>query len=105
MRYVVLSVLSLMLAVTLLAPQSSAADKIERLTGTVKRISKDTSTIEIAAGSALSHTVIYSSDTKFTKRKAPGSIDDLKEGRRVICLGKFDDKARLLASQIDVRTE
>ena len=105
MRYVVLSVLSLLLAVTLLAPQTSAADKIERLTGTIKRISKDTSTIEIAAGSAPPHKVIYNSDTKFTKRKAPGSIDDMKEGRRVICLGKYDDKARLLASQIDVRNE
>jgi hypothetical protein len=59
----------------------------------------------IAKGSNPPHTVIFSSTTKFTKRNQPGSIDDLKEGRRVICLGKFDDKARLLATQIDVRTE
>ncbi len=105
MRYVVLSVLSLMLAVTLLAPQSSAADKGDRVEGTVKTINKDTSTIVVAKGSNPPHTVIFNADTKFTKRNQPGSMDDLKEGRRVICLGKFDDKTRLMAARIDVRTE
>lgn len=107
MRYVVLSVLSLMLAVTLLAPQSSAADKPkgDRLEGTIKTMNKDTSMITIAKGSNPPHTVIYSASTKFTKRNQPGSLDDVKEGRRIICLGKFDDKARLMATQIDVRTE
>ena len=107
MRYVVLSVLSLMLAVTLLAPQSSAADKGkgDRVEGTVKTINKDTSTIMVAKGSNPQHAVIFNADTKFTKRNQPGSMDDLKEGRRVICLGKFDDKTRLMATRIDVRTE
>ncbi len=107
MRYVVLSVLSLMVAVSLLAPQSSAADKAkgDRLEGTVKTINKDTSTIMIAKGSNPPHTVIFSATTKFTKRNQPASLDDVKEGRRLICLGKFDDKTRLMATQIDVRTE
>ena len=107
MRYVGMSVLSLMLAVTCLVPQLSAADKPkeERLSGTVKTINKDTSTITIAKGSSPARTVIYGNDTKFTMRNQPGSMTDLKEGRRVICLGKFDDKARLMATRIDIRGE
>ena len=106
MRYVILSVLSLMLAVTLMAPLSSADQaKGDRLEGTVKTINRDTSTIMIAKGSNPKHTVIFSSSTKFTKRNQPGSLDDVKEGRRIICVGKFDDKSRLMATQIDVRTE
>lgn len=107
MRYVGLSVLSLVLAVSLLDPQLSAADKAkeQRLSGTVKTINKDTSTITIAQGSTPRRTVIYSQDTKFTMRNQPGSITDMKEGRRVVCLGKYDDKAQLMATRIDIRGE
>ena len=73
--------------------------------GRVKTINKDSSTIVIAKGSNPPHTVIFNAETKFTKRNQPATVEDLKEGRRVICLGKFDDKARLLATRIDVRTE
>ena len=47
--------------------------------------------------------VAYSADTKVTYRNKPGSMDDVKEGRRVIVLGKFNDKTQLVATRIDVR--
>ncbi len=32
-----------------------------------------------------------------------GTIDEIKGGTRLICLGKFDEKGRLLATRIDIR--
>jgi hypothetical protein len=49
--------------------------------------------------------VVYTPETKYTKRNKPGgSLDELKDGVRVICVGKFDENARLMASRIDIRT-
>jgi catabolite regulation protein CreA len=95
--------LGLMLAA--LVVQLSAADKEGRVSGVVQMVSKDTSTITVREGS-VPHAVVYSGDTKFTNRNKLGSIDDVKEGRRIICIGKFDDKgAKLMAIRVDVRTE
>jgi len=65
---------------------------------------KNTSTITLRKAN-IHRAVVYTNDTKFTKRSKPGSLDDVKGGRRLICLGKFDEKARLVATHIDVRTE
>ncbi len=98
----------LCLTLVALVVQLSAADKAAssgRVSGIVQMVSKDTSTITVRKGS-VPHTIVYTAETKFTNRNKPGSIDDVKEGRRVICLGKFDDKgAKLMATRIDVRTE
>lgn len=101
---------SVMLGVFLalgLAAQAGAADKKKddkekRLSGRVQMISKDTSTITIRASGATRY-VVYNADTKYTFRNAPSSLDEVKDGRRVICLGKFDEKVRLVATRIDVR--
>lgn len=77
-------------------------DQEDRLTGSVQMINKDTSVVTIRKGN-ITRQVVYNADTKFTYRNKPGSLDDVKEGRRVICLGKFDDKTRLVATRIDVR--
>jgi len=89
-----------------LASQASAQEKKgkkeERLAGTVHMINKDTSTITIRRGN-LQRQVVYSADTKFTYRNKPGTLEDVKDGRRVICLGMYDEKTRLMASRVDVR--
>ena len=54
------------------------------------------------AGNA-QHQVVYNADTKFTKDNKPASIDDVSNGKRVICLGKLNDKGQLVARAIDVR--
>jgi len=93
--------LSLAVATSAQAQEKGKA-KEDQLSGTVQMINKDTSTVTIRRGN-IQRQVVYSADTKFTYRNQPSTIDELKEGRRVICLGKFNDKTQLVASRIDVR--
>ena len=82
--------------------QDKSKGKEDRLSGVVHMINKDTSTVTIRRGN-VQRQVVYNSDTKITYRNAAGSMDEVKEGRRVICLGKFNDKTQLVATRIDVR--
>jgi hypothetical protein len=102
-----LSALCLALVVSLAILPLSAADKADnKITGTIKMINKDASTLTVRPrNSANTKTVVYSADTKITLRTKPATMDAVKEGRRVICLGKLDDKNRLVATHIDVRSE
>jgi Cu/Ag efflux protein CusF len=81
-----------------------AQPKEDRVSGAVQMIDKNSSTLTLRKDN-IHRAVVYTNDTKFTKHDKPASLDDVKEGRRVICLGKFDEKARLVATRIDVRTE
>ena len=100
--------LALLLGAALASPTalSYAQDKSkeDRVTGTVQLVKKDTMTILVTgeAGNA-QHQVVYNADTKFTKDNKPGSIDDVSTGKRVICLGKLNDKGQLVARNVDVR--
>lgn len=80
---------------------------LDRIEGFVVSIDKDKSSISLRqkSGTNVMWTVVYSPDTKFTYRNSPSSVDEVKEGRRVICLGKFDDKSTMAAQRIDVRTK
>ena len=97
--------LLLSLAVMAQAPyQKKTSTKEDRLSGTVHRVDKDTSTIIVRTGS-VQREVVYNAETKFTIQDKPdGSSDDVIVGRRVICLGKFNDKAQLLATRVEVRS-
>src|SRR6266545_5520309 len=96
--------LSLLFAVSVFAADDKAAKpgKPDRLDGRIQMINKDTSTITLEKGT-IKRQVVYGGDTKVTYRSKPSSMDEVKEGRRVIVLGKFNDKAQLVASRIDVR--
>ncbi len=94
--------LALALATQGVAQEKKKAANGDRVSGTIQAMNKDASTFTVRRGS-MQRTVVYSADTKFTKVNQPGSIDELKEGVRVICLGKFDEKGRLVATRIDVR--
>ncbi|MBI3666132.1 MAG: hypothetical protein HY236_07885 [Acidobacteria bacterium] len=82
--------------------KAAAAAKEDRLSGVVHMINKDTSTITIRRGN-VQRQVVYGPDTKYTYRNAASTMDEVKEGRRVICLGKFNEKTQLVATRIDVR--
>jgi Cu/Ag efflux protein CusF len=84
--------------------KAEATPKEDRLSGTIQMINKDDSTITLRKGN-ITRTVVYNNNTKVTKHNKPGSLDEVKEGRRVICLGQFDDRTRLVATRIDVRDE
>jgi hypothetical protein len=79
-------------------------DKIE---GTVTSIDKAKSTMSIRqkSGTSIMWNIVYNADTKFTYRNSPSTVDEVKDGRRVICLGKFDDKTTMTAARIDIRTK
>ena len=97
--------LILTLAGTAGAPdQKKTSTKEDRLSGTVHRIDKDTSTIIVRKGT-VQREVVYNAETKFTIQNKPdGSVDDVIVGRRVICLGKLNDNAQLLATRVEVRS-
>ena len=99
-------VLSLTLTTGVRAQETkpAAKPKEDRLSGTVQMIDKNTSTITLRKDNT-TRSVVYNNDTKYTLHNKPSSLDQVKEGRKVICLGKFDEKNRLVATRIDVRTE
>ena len=86
--------------------QKKTSTKEDRLTGTVHMVDRDASTIVIRKGVVERTVVVYNAATQFTIQNKPGgSIDDVIVGRRAICLGTFDDKTRLVATRVDVRTK
>ena len=98
-------VLSLSVATPVFAKEKkpkAASTKEDRLSGTIHMINKDTKTVTLRKGN-VQRQVIWDDSTKITYRNKPGTMDDVKEGRRVICLGKFNDKTQLVATRIDVR--
>jgi hypothetical protein len=77
---------------------------LDRIEGTVQAINKDKSTITVRQSSKMVWEVTYSATTKFTKMNEPGSLDDVKDGVRVICLGTAAEKGtKMAATRIDVR--
>ena len=85
--------------------QKKASTKEDRLSGTVHMIDKGASTIVIRKG-VLQRAVVYNAATKFTiQNQSAGSIDDVIVGRRVTCLGMFNDRTQLIATWIDIRTK
>ena len=86
------------------AQGKSNAPKEDRVDGTIQMTDKTahTVTVRVRGGNAWRE-VVYNDTTKVTLRNKPGTVDDLKDGRRVIVLGKVNDKKQIVASRIDVR--
>lgn len=81
------------------------AAKPDRIHGVVQSVNKETSTITVKQSrTGIIRQIAYSDATKWTKTNKPGgSLDEVKEGTDIICLGKFDPKGKLEASRIDIR--
>jgi Cu/Ag efflux protein CusF len=80
--------------------------KPDRVEGSVQSIDKATKTVTIRLrGKTNTVPVVFSDKTMFTFRNKAGSLDEVKEGRNVICLGRYNDKVQLIATRIDVRDE
>jgi len=77
------------------------------LNGTVRSISKDSSTIIVRKGNA-DRQIVYSANTKFVKgtqrNSIASSIDELKDGWYVHCWGNFDG-IKLIADRCRLREE
>jgi hypothetical protein len=82
----------------------TAAGRQDRIDGSVHMIDKTTKVVTVRLrGKPDSREVIYDDKTAFTFRNKPSTLDEVKEGRRVIVVGKFNDKTQLVATRIDVR--
>jgi hypothetical protein len=99
--------MAVILGVTLSGPLSvvgRAQEKEDRVAGEVQLVNKDTKTIAVRpTGTETPAQVVYDDHTKFTKDQKPGTLDDVSNGVRVICMGKMNDKGQLAATQCDVR--
>jgi hypothetical protein len=92
----ILTTFALMLSVLVTVNSAAAADKKPKegqLTGMVKMINKDKSTISVTKGN-MERQIVYSADTKWMygtqSSNKPSSLDDLKEGWYVNCKGTFE---------------
>ena len=87
-----------------------ASAKQDRWEGIVARSDKDKSTLTVRKrGSSQEKEVIYDNSTKWTAQEHHSKKADLidasqvKDGDRVICVGKLDDKGALHATLISKR--
>ena len=86
--------------------EKKAAAKEDRLDGTVHMMDAATKMITVRTrGKTEQRQVMYDDKTAFTFRNKPAKLEEVKEGRRIIVLGKTNDKNVLVASRIDVRDE
>jgi len=87
--------------------KEAAAKKESRWQGTVVRINKDESSMDVRGGTPPSKEftkkIAYDSSTEWTNLGKPGKQEDVKEGSFVIVLGKTDDKGVLHATRVDLR--
>jgi hypothetical protein len=86
--------------------EAPSAKKETKWQGTVIRLYKEESTMDIRGGTAPSNDVrkvAYDNSTEWTKLGKPGQQDEVKEGSFVIVLGHTDDKGVLHARRIDLR--
>jgi hypothetical protein len=87
--------------------QAPATKKETKWQGSVIRISKDLSEMDIRGGvnahSEDLRKIAFDSSTEWTKLGKPGKQDEVKEGSFVIVLGQVDDKGVLHATRIDLR--
>jgi hypothetical protein len=88
--------------------KNAAEAKETKWQGTVLRIYKDKSTMDIRGGETPNatdtRTIAYSSSTQWTKGNKPtADMSEIKEGSFVIAVGKVDDKGVLQASRVDLR--
>ncbi len=94
--------IALLLIMSAPAIAQTKALQPQRVEGLLAVISKDTSTITVQSKN-LRTQILYDAKTQISFRNKPATIDELKEGRRVICLVKSNDKNQKVATRIDLR--
>lgn len=81
--------------------------KLDSIEGTVQSIDKTKMTLVIRekGTSNLDYTIIYNDKTIYTYRNGPGKAEDVKEGVRIVALGKANGATKLDAARIDIRAK
>ena len=81
------------------------ASKKDQIEGTVQSIDAKAGTFVIRQKGTgnLDYTIIYNDKTTFTYRNGPAKVADLKDGVRVVAIGKAEGATKLNAERIDIR--
>ncbi len=112
MRRGIPAVMILVLGLTLISGvglyaqvKKDKATGLDRIEGTIQSINKDKSMVMVKQGGTVNPVwqVTYDAKTKITMLNKPGKLEDLKDGMRVIVLGKAE-KETMAASRIEIRT-
>ena len=82
----------------------SAEGKQDRIDGSIHMLDTATKVVTVRLrGKPDQRQVVYDDKTAFTFRNKPATLEEVKEGRRVIAVGKNNDKNQLIATRIDIR--
>jgi hypothetical protein len=92
------------------AQKAQKADKTEKagekanVQGTIQNMSKDTSTITVRTGTGqVTRQVVYDAKTKFlyghSDNNKPGAVAQVKESNYISCVGTYNDKSQLMATE------
>ena len=92
------------------AQKAQKADKAEKkgekanVQGTVQNMSKESSTITVRTGTGqVTRQVIYDAKTKFlyghSDNNKPGAVAQVKEQNYISCVGTYNDKSQLMATE------
>jgi len=84
--------------------KAAAGPKLTRWHGTIVRINRDKSTLDVSRKSMM-RTIHFDESTKWTTSTGnkPLDVKDVKEGDDAVCLGNFNEKKEFVATQINVR--
>jgi hypothetical protein len=93
-------------AVSIAGAQEKAPGGGNRLDGTVLSVDKAANTMQIRVrgNTPREVTVTWNDSTRVTLRNKKSTLDEVKDGRRVIVQGKMGDKT-FTATRIDVRDQ
>jgi len=82
--------------------KTTASAKQGRWHGTIIRISKDQSTLDVRRR-GIERRIHFDDSTKWTGGGKAVEMSEFKEGSDVICLGTFDEKGEFHATRIDLQ--
>jgi hypothetical protein len=113
MRKVIVILLFSVFAVVGLAPHNAIANgqekaaagpKQARWEGHIVLIGNDASFMDVRNSANIVKRIHWDSSTTWTRVNKPvADHSEFKEGKRVICLGKYDEKGEFNATRIDLR--
>jgi hypothetical protein len=84
--------------------KAAVAPKESRWHGTIVRINKDASTMDVRRGN-FEKKIHWDGSTKWTKGTKPADMSEFTEGSDVICLGTYESGSVVMkATRIDLRT-
>ena len=100
----VILVLAAIMSTPVLSQEERFPGGMDRLTGKVVNVDRSASIIRVAYN-GVQREVVFNESTRFTLNNQRSSLDEVKEGRRVICRGRLDRKNRMVASLVVVRDD